>query len=322
LFVATIVYAYIRRRRAFWSEQQLRIHSATRASSKGEVSIRKGINVNRRIFVAQALCTTALPLVPKNAWPQDGAVRRATVKIDSAATGLSIPESFTGFSYELAQLTEPNFFSVQNSGLVALFKRLSPRGLLRLGGNTSEFCWLRLTPSTAGIKLRVPSGDAAANWMPHRLFEISPEAIESLAGFLRATGWRVIYGLNFGNSSPERAAAEAAYVADRLGALIAFFQIGNEPDFYQDANNGTRPRGWGFDDYLREWSDFANAISAKVPHASFGAPDVGSSSDWVSRFGTEMAPKLGDRLVALSAHYYAEGPPDNPRVTTARLLAG
>lgn len=260
-------------------------------------------------------------MLQKHAWSQNLAARAATVSIHSR-TGRVVSETFTGLSYELAQLTEPTFFSAQNAGLVALFKRLSPRGLLRLGGNTSEFCWFRADASTLPPKLHVPPGDLATNWMPHRLFEIHPEAIDSLAGFLDATGWNVIYGLNFGNGSPERAAVEAAYVANRLGSRLAFFQIGNEPDFYRDANNGTRPPGWGFDDYLREWQAFANAIIAKVPHARFGAPDVGSSSDWVTRFGDKMAPQLGAHLVALSAHYYAEGPPDNPRVTIQRLLTG
>ena len=59
-------------------------------------------------------------------------------------------------------------------------------------------------------KAAILNKHARADWMPHRLFEISPEAIDALAGFLQATGWRLIYGLNFGNSTPERAAAEAA----------------------------------------------------------------------------------------------------------------
>ena len=233
-----------------------------------------------------------------------------------------MPESFTGLSYELAQLTEPTFFSPEHRDLIVLFRRLSPSGILRLGGNTSEFCWFRATPDTPAPKLHVPSEDLSKNWMPHQLFEIRPEAIDALAGFLDATGWSVIYGLNFGNSTPERAAAEAAYVHNKLGHRLVFFQIGNEPDFYHDANNGTRPPGWGFSDYIREWVDFANAISERVPDARFRGPDTGASSDWVVRFGEEVAPKLRERLVALTGHYYAEGPPNDPRVTTKRLLAG
>ena len=158
--------------------------------------------------------------------------------------------------------------------------------------------------------------------MPHRLFAIQPQAIRALAEFLHATGWQAIYGVNFGNSTAERAAVEAAYVARTLGDRLAFFQIGNEPDFYRDANNGTRPQGWNFDDYAREWIAFADAITAAVPKARFGGPDTGASSDWVVRFGQKMAPRLGKRLVALSGHYYAEGPPNDPAVTTTRLLAG
>ena len=104
-----------------------------------------------------------------------------------------------------------------------------------MGGNTSEFCWFQATPETPAPKLHVPPGDLAQNWMPHRLFAIQPAAIDALAGFLDATGWTAIYGLNFGNSTPERAAAEAAYVQQKLGSRLAFFQIGNEPDLYQKA---------------------------------------------------------------------------------------
>lgn len=244
------------------------------------------------------------------------------IRIRSSQPGRTVPQNFGGLSYELAQLSEPTFFSEQHKDLVAKFRWLSASGVLRLGGNTSEFCWFRATPSTPAPKLHVPPGDLAQNWMPHRLFAIEPAAIDALAGFLHATEWTAIYGLNFGNSTPQRAAAEAAYVHQKLGNKLAFFQIGNEPDLYQKASNGTRPPGWGFDDYVREWLAFADAVSARVPQARFGGPDTAAASDWVIRFGDEVAPKLGERLVALSGHYYAEGPPNDPRVTTERLLAG
>jgi hypothetical protein len=41
-------------------------------------------------------------------------------------------------SYELAQLTESDFFSADHRALIALSRRLSPREVLRLGGNTSS----------------------------------------------------------------------------------------------------------------------------------------------------------------------------------------
>ncbi len=245
-----------------------------------------------------------------------------SIRVRTGQPGRAVPQSFIGLSYEMAQLSEPTFFSAQHKDLVALFRRLSPSGVLRIGGNTSEFCWFQNTPETPAPKLHLPPGDLAQNWMPHRLFAIQPAAIDALAGFLDATGWTVIYGLNFGNSTPERAATEAAYVQQKLGRRLAFFQIGNEPDLYRNPANGTRPAGWGFEDYVREWLAFADAVSARVPQARFGGPDTAASSDWVIRFGDEVAPKLGKRLVALSGHYYAEGPPNDPSVTTERLLAG
>jgi hypothetical protein len=43
-------------------------------------------------------------------------------------------------------------------------------------------------PSTEAPKLHVPPGNLNTNWMPHRLFAISPRAITNLADFLHATG--------------------------------------------------------------------------------------------------------------------------------------
>ena len=236
-----------------------------------------------------------------------------------AATHL-IPANYCGLSYELAQLTDPNFFAASNTGLIALFRRMSPYGVLRLGGNSSESCWFKADESVTAPEIRPAVETAAENWMPQQAFEIDPVAIGNLAEFLKATDWELIYGMAFGHSSPERAAREAEYVARNLGDRLLYFQIGNEPDFYHDPNNKTRPPNWTFDDYLKEWMAYADAISARVPNAKFGGPDVGASSSWIPKFTRAAAEKLGPRLVAVTGHYYAEGPPDDPKVTTERLL--
>jgi hypothetical protein len=240
--------------------------------------------------------------------------------IDTRSVGRRFPSNYAGLSYELAELTEPEMFTASNKQLVALFRQLSPNGVLRLGGNSSESCWFKADPATAAPTLRAPPGNLSENWMPHTLFEITPQAIDALAGFLKATGWQLIYGINLGNNTPERAAAEAKYVARAVGSHLLFFQIGNEPDFYHDANNATRPPNWRFADYLREWTGMAQAILQAVPDARFGGPDVGASSDWITSFISEAPEKLGSRVVAVTGHYYAEGPPDNPSVTISRLL--
>jgi hypothetical protein len=278
--------------------------------------------MERRTFLIRAGAGAMAAACSGAGWTQSEEAVAAELTLREGQRTAPVPLNYTGLSYELAQLTDPQFFSAANHELVTHFRLLSPHGVLRTGGNTSEFCWFQADAATVAPKLRIPPGKLEDNWMPHRLFAISPEAIDALAGFLRATGWGLIYGLNFGNSTPERAATEAAYVARAVGERLEYFQIGNEPDLYQDANNGTRSPGWGFDDYLREWTAYAEAIAARVPGASFGGPDVNGSSEWITRFGEEVPAEIRARLTTLTGHYYAEGPPNDPRVTTERLLKG
>jgi hypothetical protein len=42
----------------------------------------------------------------------------------------------------------------------------------------------------------------------------------------------------------------------------------------------------------------------------------------VTRFSTDVPAPIASRLIALTGHYYAEGPPDDPRMTIERLLRG
>ena len=232
----------------------------------------------------------------------------------------AVPANYSGFSVETSQLADPDFLSSTNVSLVALHKRLSPHGVLRIGGNSSEFCWWQATPATPAPQITTPGQGRADNWMPQGFTPITPKAVDNLRGFLDACGWRCIWGLNFGTGSPERDAEEAAYVANALGPRLLYFQIGNEPDFYKSSNNMLRPAGWDFTDYVREWTAIADAVSARVPDARFGGPDVGSSADWVVRFAQTMPAHMGRRLVGLSGHYYAEGPPDSPDANIANLL--
>jgi hypothetical protein len=282
--------------------------------------------MNRRKFLLSSAGFIATSVICRKALGQ-GAARdqagapvagRLSVALDSPSH--RVPENFTGLSYELAQLADPRFFSAGNGELVALFRLLGPRGVLRVGGNSSESCWLKVDPATTAPVLPTVPGPVSEHWMPRQPTMIPPEAIDELAGFLRATGWQLIYGLNFGHSSPDRLAREAEFVANRVHGSLLYFQIGNEPDLYSTPTNRTRPPNWGFDDYLGEWTACADAISGRVPDARFGGPDVARSSKWITQFIPSAAARLGSRLVAASGHYYAEGPPDDPRVTTERLL--
>ena len=272
--------------------------------------------INRRRFLKTAgLATGALATFP--AWAQES-VGEVSLSFGPAADR-AMPRDYLGFSYETVQLADPSFFAADNRELVSLFRALSSEGVLRLGGNSSEFCWWKTRDTDKPPELP-ESAHRADNWMPHSFTAIEPVAIDRLAGFLEAAGWKAIYGLNLGTGTPERDAEEAAYVAERLGSRLLYFQIGNEPEYYRDANNRLRPQDWNFDKYLAQWVTFAQAVIARVPEARFGGPDVGSNAQWVTRFAQEAPQLLPGRIVACSGHYYVMGPPDNPRSTVERLL--
>ena len=124
-----------------------------------------------------------------------------------------------GLSYESGQLAYPDFFSPQNTALIQMFRTLSPSGVLRLGGNLSEFTlWSETEPATppdAGGLVGPDPGHREP-----RTFTITPRSIRNLQGFLSATGWRCIYGLNLGGGTLEQALAEGRFVAKTLGRQL------------------------------------------------------------------------------------------------------
>lgn len=279
------------------------------------------MTIDRRTLIKVAAGAVGAAMSGRSATVSATGDAHGHLVIDTKRETGRIPASYAGFSVELATLADPQIYHPANASMIALYRRLCRQGVLRIGGNSSEFCWWKPKADSVPPAIRAAGVGRADNWMPQHLIPISPAAVDNLRGFLDKTGWSCIYGLNFGTGSPEADAEQAAYVARVLGPTLRYFQIGNEPDFYQDPNNLLRPPGWGFEDYLREWMQIANAVSAAVPDARFGGPDVGSSADWVVRFGERAKPVLGERLIELTGHYYAEGPPDSPDANIDHLLA-
>jgi hypothetical protein len=74
------------------------------------------------------------------------------------------------------------------------------------------------------------------NWTPAERVvpstRFAPSDVSDLAGFLQATGWQVIYGINLKTNTPANAASEAQYAATALDSSLLAFEIGNEPNEY------------------------------------------------------------------------------------------
>jgi hypothetical protein len=273
--------------------------------------------LSRRRFLSSAALTLAATRLRASAATDPGAVA-VTLTIPPEAEGAQIPADFVGLSYELEQLTNPQFFSAGNSGLMAQFKALAPMGVLRLGGNTSEFSDWKPTPDTpepAHPQTREVVGEPKAEYYP-----VTAEAVRNLGDFLKATGWKCIYGINMGTNTPERAAAEAGFVAETLGAELEYFQMGNEPDLY--GRHLRDPKTWSAKTYFDEWLTLARAIAERVPKAKFGLPDVAGKMAWLTEIA-EIWPTVQNppHVVALTHHHYFGGPATNPAVNIPNLLA-
>lgn len=246
------------------------------------------------------------------------AAAHVALTLPAQTGGPQMPAGFVGLSYEVQQLKDPAFFAAANTGLIRQFRALSSRGVLRLGGNTSEYGWWQPTPDSpepAHPQTRVVAGEPQAEFYP-----VTPEAVNNLDAFLRAAGWSCIYGLNLGTSTPERAAQEAAYAAKILGPRLEYFQVGNEIDLF--APHLRNPETWNPQRYLEQWLSFARAVAASVPDAKFGMPDVASRLNWLTEIA-ELWPTIQNppRVVSLSHHYYFGGPATNPQVNIHNLLS-
>jgi hypothetical protein len=303
--------------------------------------------IDRRRFLSSSASASALALPVVRILAQT-ASSAASLQLHEDRPGPLIPANFIGLSYETEQLSDPSFFSASNTGLVEQFRALAPHGVLRLGGNTSDIGWWKPTPTSTAPPINI-HGNGNGEPTAALAYPITPDAITNLRGFLDATGWTCLFGINLGTNTPERAAEQAAFVHKTLrstqqGGKLEYFQIGNEPDLF--GRHLRDPKTWNADRYFDEWLAMANAIRARVPYARFGLPDTGGAPDWyaavVNRlltlhadgcpcaqspaaacsctYGPSTPKDARPHIAALTHHYYFGGPPSNPKVNIERLL--
>ncbi len=242
---------------------------------------------------------------------------RVALTIPMEASGPRMPMDFVGLSYEVQQLADPSFFSAQNNGLIREFKAISSTGVLRLGGNTSEFAYWKPkpdSPESEHPRVREVAGEPKAQY-----YAVTVEAVRNLAEFLQATGWTCVYGIGMGTNTPARAAEEAVFVAETLGNCLQYFQIGNEADLF--ARHLRDPKTWSAKTYLEEWLTLSRAIAARVPVAKFGMPDVASNVSWLTEIADQWPSiQAPPRVTTLTHHYYFGGPATSPEVNIPNLL--
>jgi hypothetical protein len=273
--------------------------------------------MNRRNFLrgAGAAAISCTAPAPHFLVAQDRAqpiAAKLTIKEDEKLG--TVPEDFIGLSYESAQLANPAFFAAENTALVALFRELTDRGVLRLGGGTSEFTVFTTEEVSSPPPFDAVGPDTSRNVKSDTL--ITLKSLRNLRAFLDAANWSCLYGLNLGRGTAAHASEEAFYAQSILGLRLIAFQLGNEPDAWR---NRYRPSTWSYADYWKEWTAASKAILERVPEAKFAGPDISNKMDYVTGFASNVK---GDRhVVMLTWHYYAMGPAGAEGITMGKLLA-
>jgi hypothetical protein len=255
--------------------------------------------MNRRDFLANSFFAAGLvasrAAISASAKSVDQPAIVVDVRTDHSIG--SVPLDFMGLGYEISSVARPGLLSGGDSIYVQMVRTLGARGVIRIGGNTSDY---------SGY-----SPNAAAVSSPHGTI-VNDAVLKDLGGFLDATGWSLIWGLNLGTGSEDEAVAEANAVLSVAGERMLAFEIGNEPDLF--AHQKHRKAEYSYEDWLAEYRRYKKALRARFPRIALAGPDAAVKTDWVTRFASDE----GKDAVLLTHHYYREG--QNPSSTIEKLL--
>ena len=212
-----------------------------------------------------------------------------------------IRPDFLGLGYEVSSVARPGLLSQHNAVYVQLVRSLGSRGVIRVGGNTSDYS------SYAPTAQAVSSPETGPGSV------VNDTVLHDLGNFLKTTGWNLIWGLNLGKGTEQAAVREAKAVLAATRPHLFAFEIGNEPDLFS-RSEVHRKKGYDYDDYLREYRRFRDALRKELPGMPLAGPDVADATSWVTRFARDE----GKNIKLLTHHYYREG--QNPTSSIDKLL--
>jgi len=218
----------------------------------------------------------------------------AQIDIDATKPGLAIPADFLGISYEKNALVEPHF-KAENTVFVNLHRNLGA-GTLRLGGNKVE---LTRWQADASASLDKATGLAV----------IGRTTLDNFYGFLKATEWKCLHGINLAGNQPDSSADEAAYALKIGGTSILAIELGNEPNLY--TNHDLRKKGYDCPTYLPEAAAAIKVIRARNPGIILAGPATARRPDhW---FEDAVAGLKGQLQIGTSHLYALSGGSTNPK---------
>jgi hypothetical protein len=249
------------------------------------------MTISRRAVLA-ASAAAALVAGPSRA------ASKISIRLNPQSPLSRIPADFMGLGYEALAVATPGLLSATNRTYVQLVRNLGRQGVIRIGGNVSDFSAYKADgPSATGPKATV----------------LSAENIRQLRTFLDATGWKLIWGLNLGSNDLDNAVEEARIVVETMGHRLLALEVGNEPDLFVAA--GHRKAPYDYTAWHADYRRYKAAIRAALPNAPFAGPDLAGATSWMASFARDE----GTDLALLTAHHYIAGQA-NPASTIELML--
>lgn len=231
--------------------------------------------------------------------PAVHAAPAATVTVKKGA-GARLDDGFLGLSFEKNLLIQPGLTA---GNLAQYLKTLGP-GVLRFGGNQVDKAFW------------TSKGEKKPEWAQTLL---TPKEYERLATLVKASGWKLIIGVNLKHPDPERAADEVAHARRIVGDALIAVEVGNEPNYYSKERPGYTPAR-----YYEEFESYRVAIAKTAPGIGLLGPSGGSAPTAIE-FLTDFARRQQDNpqrnLESLATHFYPHCARNPPIPTMKDLLS-
>ncbi len=204
------------------------------------------------------------------------------------------------FVYALGEPGDPNlgyFHFMRNLGHASL----------RLGGNSQDnTCW----DEAAAPRRNLCKG------------VITPGKMDLWADTAKATGWRLIVGINLKQNSPPWALREVTQGIARDMKLneVEALEVGNEPSQFRGRG---RPKNYSLRDYLHDYLSYARAFAANPVAKQFALAGPAACCAWENTkdLTAFMDAVQHANVKLVTVHQYVTSVCRGPNVTVGQLLA-
>ncbi|HEV2115695.1 MAG TPA: hypothetical protein VGR48_06710 [Terriglobales bacterium] len=248
----------------------------------------------------------------------------ATISVQTTP-GPQIPKDFVGFSLEVSTAgqglarfaqsgaTGPSRAeyalgspTAPNHAFFQFMRNLGP-GVLRLGGNSQDnTCW------DSGA---APHPDRCQGQLSAADFRLYSEAA-------KASGWRLIVGLNLKQNSSQWALSEVTQgIAKQINPQqVLGLEIGNEPDLFGEPS---RPKTYSSADQVKDFKAYAAALRQNPLARQYPLIGPAACCRWrnAQDLGIFMDGVGSSRLKLVTVHDYPATTCNRSKVTVEQLLS-